>query len=164
MHRKSPLPLLGAFAAILMVVWVTAVVVRSAGNEPGTPQSAAAPRATPARPPGQPAKKVSAGKRVRKPVDWVALNPAFADATYVNDKNTCFECHEEEMRSYDHTVHAAALTFASDSEKGGGCETCHGPRSKHNEEGADATDVLAYQELTPAGQSAVCLQCHDSGT
>jgi DmsE family decaheme c-type cytochrome len=117
-----------------------------------TESGASAPQAQSKRP--------SASKRIKKPVDWVALNPEFAGATFVNDRATCLECHEDSMRTYDHTVHAAALAFAPGA-NGSDCETCHGPRSKHNE---DPTDVLAHERLTPAGQSAVCIQCHEGGS
>jgi DmsE family decaheme c-type cytochrome len=100
-----------------------------------------------------------ATSKIRKPVDWVALNPAFAGATFVNDPATCVACHEDSGRTYDHTIHAAALRYAPGSE-GRDCESCHGPRSKHVEE---PTDELSLEEATPAGQSSVCLQCHDGG-
>lgn len=98
-------------------------------------------------------------RHVRKPVDWVALNPEFAGATFVNDPATCLACHEDAGRTYDHTIHAAALRYAPGSE-GRDCESCHGPRSEHVQ---DPTDALSHERLTPAGQSAMCLQCHDGG-
>ncbi len=99
-------------------------------------------------------------RHVRKPVDWVALNPEFAGATFVNDPATCAGCHEDSGRTYDHTIHAAALRYAPGS-AGADCESCHGPRSEHV---AEPTDVLSHERMTPAGQSAICLQCHDGGT
>ena len=158
MHLKGRMCLHGLMAVILAALWVSAVVARTASNEPGSPPRAV--RAAPAAHQQPTGRKAAAVRKIRKSVDWVALNPEFAGATFVNDRATCFECHEDSMRTYDHTVHAAALSFAAGSDKGGDCETCHGPRSEHNE---DATDVLAFEKLSPSGQSAVCLQCHDGG-
>jgi DmsE family decaheme c-type cytochrome len=162
MHRTGSSPLKAFWAAALAVVWVSAVVARSALEAPAPPESReAAATLPPAAPPPQTAaKKSPASKRVKKPVEWVALNPQFAGATFVNDRAACLECHEDTMRTYEHTLHAAALDFASGI-SGGGCESCHGPRSKHLE---DPTDVLAFEKLAPAAQSGVCLQCHEGGS
>jgi DmsE family decaheme c-type cytochrome len=97
---------------------------------------------------------------VKKPVDWVALNPAFAGATFVKDPETCRMCHEDSMQPYEHTMHARALRHGAGSELGD-CESCHGPRSKHVE---NPTAELAFESLTVAQQGAICLQCHDGGT
>lgn len=99
---------------------------------------------------------LSAQTKIRKPVDWTALNPEFAGATYVDDTATCLACHEDVSRTYDHTIHAAALRSTT-----GECESCHGPRSKHIQEPSDA---LAFARLPPAGRSGVCLQCHAGGS
>jgi len=165
MFGRTRIPLPAALGVVLTSAWVSAVIGQSTSNQPAAAPSAAGVRqsrtATLAQTSG---KKPTASTRVRRPVDWVALNPAFKGATFVNDRKTCFECHEEEMRTYDHTVHAASLTFAPGSPEGGDCETCHGPRSQHTKEDAEVTDVLAHGKLSPAGQAAVCLQCHDSGS
>lgn len=102
-----------------------------------------------------------ASRQARKAVDWVALNPAFDGATFVNDTATCLGCHEDSVASYDHTVHAGALRYAGDA-AGAECESCHGPRSRHVED--PIADVLAHEELSPSGQTAVCMQCHDGGS
>lgn len=92
-----------------------------------------------------------------KPLDWVALNPAFAGATYVNDPATCATCHSEYMDGYGKTRHAKA--FAAMPPAGvGECESCHGPRSKHIE---NPTAELKLVESR--SQTAVCLTCHEGG-
>ncbi|MBI4501575.1 MAG: DmsE family decaheme c-type cytochrome [Gemmatimonadetes bacterium] len=95
----------------------------------------------------------------QRPVDWVALNPAFAGATRVNDREQCTPCHTDVMETFTSTRHARAFRHASMPE-GGECESCHGPRSKHVEE---PNDSLAWSRLTARQQSAVCLQCHEGG-
>jgi DmsE family decaheme c-type cytochrome len=100
----------------------------------------------------------ASAKPSRKSVDWVALNPAFAGATYVKDPATCQTCHEDYMKAYAGTKHARA--FAASTPEQGDCESCHGPRSKHVENpGAD----LKIEPASKA-QSSVCLQCHEGGT
>ncbi len=95
---------------------------------------------------------------VRRPVDWVTVNPAFTGATFVNDPSTCMGCHEDVERTFDHTMHAKALGRAdAGADK---CESCHGPRSKHNE---NPTGELAFGKMSASQQSVVCLQCHEGG-
>jgi len=90
-------------------------------------------------------------------VDWVALNPAFAGATYVRDASTCETCHTDALSGYHSTTHAK--TFAVKAPAEGDCESCHGPRSGHIE------NPTAALRITDArAQSAVCLQCHESGS
>lgn len=93
-----------------------------------------------------------------KPVDWAALNPAFAGATFVNNPETCRTCHEEAMSGYHDTAHARAFAVNAPAETGE-CESCHGPRSKHIE---NPTAELKIDTTSPA-QSTICLQCHQGG-
>lgn len=92
-----------------------------------------------------------------KPLDWVALNPAFAGATFVNDTATCATCHGDYLEAYGKTKHAKA--FAAKSPDGTGeCESCHGPRSKHIENPTTELKVVEARS-----QSLVCAQCHEGG-
>ncbi len=104
---------------------------------------------------------VSAAKKTPKQgIDWAAMNPAFAGATFVNDPATCRTCHEDTLHGYTATIHAR--TFSAKPPEGTGeCESCHGPRSKHVE---NPTAELAFTKLTTDRQSAVCLQCHENST
>ena len=102
----------------------------------------------------------AAGKTVpQKAVDWPALNPAFAGATFVNDPDTCLTCHADVADGFAHTKHAKAFR-QGEKPTGGECESCHGPRSRHVE---NPTSELAHANLPAKAQSAVCLQCHDGG-
>ena len=92
-----------------------------------------------------------------KPIDWVALNPRFAGATYVNDPETCRTCHEDSMKAYSATVHAKAFTLKPPPGTGD-CETCHGPRSTHVED-----EKIDFRIDPPRLESTVCLQCHQGG-
>ncbi|MBI2221271.1 MAG: DmsE family decaheme c-type cytochrome [Acidobacteria bacterium] len=98
---------------------------------------------------------VVSAKTPAKPVDWAALNPAFAGATFVNNPETCRTCHEDAMAPYAHTTHALAFG-TTPPETSGECESCHGPRSAHVE---NPTAELRIDRSSKAG-SAICLQCH----
>jgi len=93
----------------------------------------------------------------KKAVDWSALNPAFAGATFVNDPETCRTCHDDTMKSYADTKHAKAFA-ASPPAKTGDCESCHGPRSKHVE-----NPEVDLRIESARAQSTICLQCHEGG-
>jgi DmsE family decaheme c-type cytochrome len=91
-------------------------------------------------------------------IDWAALNPAFAEAAYVTDKETCIGCHADSIDAYHKTVHG--LTFqhgAKGALQARDCEACHGPRSEHVNAPDDSLKLSTEQ------YSAVCLQCHQDG-
>jgi DmsE family decaheme c-type cytochrome len=96
----------------------------------------------------------------RTRVDWIALNPEFRDATFVNDPEVCAVCHADYMETFEATQHARAFTYGRMPD-GGLCESCHGPRSKHVDEPGRE---LAHERLSASQQSAVCLQCHEGGS
>lgn len=91
-------------------------------------------------------------------VNWPTLNPAFADAAFVQDKQACVECHEESVKAYSNTTHGRIFQHGP---KGAlqalDCEACHGPRSKH----VSAPD--ASLQFSAEQYVAVCLQCHQDG-
>jgi predicted CXXCH cytochrome family protein len=101
----------------------------------------------------------AATKSQPKPVDWAALNPAFAGATFVKDAETCRTCHEGPMHTYSGTKHAKAFA-AHPPETAGDCESCHGPRSKHIED----PEINFAIAPSSGAQSAICLQCHQGGS
>jgi DmsE family decaheme c-type cytochrome len=100
-----------------------------------------------------------AAAKAKKPLDWVAINPEFAGATFVNDPAVCATCHEDSIATYAHTKHAQAFAINPPATTGN-CESCHGPRSKHVEEPSAAFRI----DPTSRAQSSVCLQCHDGGS
>jgi DmsE family decaheme c-type cytochrome len=93
--------------------------------------------------------------QTKNPVDWVALNPAFDGATFVNDTETCLTCHDDRRANYLETKHANASVGG----KTMGCESCHGPRSKHIENPGTELRIAAKSQT----ESAICLQCHQGG-
>jgi DmsE family decaheme c-type cytochrome len=93
-------------------------------------------------------------------VDWEALNPAIKGATLVNSSEQCVECHEEYMRTFGMTKMGRTLPS-------GGCESCHGPMSKHLDAPRQEPPlVVSFDKkagLTPSQKASVCTQCHEDG-
>jgi DmsE family decaheme c-type cytochrome len=91
-------------------------------------------------------------------VDWTELNPELSGASFVSNDGECLECHEDYMQAYARTVHGRQLPE-------GGCESCHGPMSKHMDAPRRkpplAVSFKPEGRLSPAQKSAVCLQCHE---
>ncbi|MBI5286220.1 MAG: DmsE family decaheme c-type cytochrome [Deltaproteobacteria bacterium] len=110
-----------------------------------------------------------------KEVNWVAINPALKDATFVKDRSECIDCHETYVMGYERTRHANLFKYRGLNrvKVGIDCETCHGPSSKHLKEaeklqttpGAVATTVSFKPKagLTTTQKSSICLQCHENG-
>jgi len=92
-------------------------------------------------------------------VDWERVNPAFNGAKFLNDDQMCASCHEDASHKFDGSAHAENFK-AGKTAVTGGCETCHGPRSKHVD---DPKPMVAWQSLTKAQQSGICMQCHAGG-
>ncbi len=92
-----------------------------------------------------------------KEVDWAAFNPDIKGATFVKSSTECLECHEEYMRTY-------ALTKMGRNLPDGGCESCHGPMSKHLDAPRQKPAlVVSQKKLTPEQGNAICTACHQSG-
>lgn len=91
-------------------------------------------------------------------VDWARVDPTLAEATFVNDDTTCADCHDDYIAAYSRTRHARAFQQGSR----GGCESCHGPRSLHIED--PEASGTPWNQLSTTSQSAVCQQCHQSGS
>ena len=105
------------------------------------------------------------GKAEAKEVDWECINPEFADASYVNDKNECFECHEDYMRLFEETKHGIRFkTGARNELESRYCEACHGPMSKHltaSRKKEYRISLKIDSPLTPGQRNSICLQCHE---
>jgi DmsE family decaheme c-type cytochrome len=101
------------------------------------------------------------GTTQAKDVDWGALNPVLVGATFVKDSAKCVECHEDYMQTYQGTKHDRVLAA-------GGCESCHGPMSKHldapKRKKLEATISFDPEGgLTVKQKASICTQCHEGG-
>ena len=98
-----------------------------------------------------------AGDPGNSKIDWEALNPDIKGATYTKSSSECVECHEEYIRTYAMTKMGRALPD-------GGCESCHGPMSKHMDAPRQKPALVVSQKnLTPEQGNAICTQCHQEG-
>jgi predicted CXXCH cytochrome family protein len=75
-------------------------------------------------------------------------------AHYVGNQ-ACMDCHAEIVREFPASphglIHSASLALPG----GTGCESCHGPGSKHIESGGNAKFII-----NPGNDPASCFQCH----
>ena len=102
-----------------------------------------------------------------KPVVDLAASPA----TYIGSQ-ACVACHRNQVGNLNRTVHGDILLKRprSDEEKQG-CESCHGPGSKHINSGGDMDsgeqgDIISFRKDSPrpvAERNAICLGCHEKG-
>ena len=87
-------------------------------------------------------------------VDWEALNPEISGATYVKSSEKCVECHEEYIRTF-------AMTRMGRTLPEGGCESCHGPMSKHldapRKKPALVVSLSENSRLTAEQKSSICI-------
>lgn len=99
-------------------------------------------------------------------------------ATYVGEER-CIQCHSKESEHYLHTTHAKAFKNPKNDLERKGCESCHGPGSKHAEDYSDKTNLISFtREATKIGEklgltreggkttdqiNKQCLQCHEGG-
>jgi len=92
--------------------------------------------------------------------------PTIPGATYVGS-DTCRGCHEEPAAQFDRTLHSRVLAQnARTTLQGHGCESCHGPGSKHLEDQANPANILRFSQTSVQSQEAreaVCMQCHQRG-
>ena len=91
-------------------------------------------------------------------------------ATYVGSQ-ACLKCHRGQYGTFEQTLHGQIfLHHPRDSQEKEGCESCHGPGSKHAKTKADDSgapgDIISFSKDSPrpvAERNAICLGCHERG-
>ena len=79
--------------------------------------------------------------------------PAIPGATFIGSE-ACEECHEKINRDF-RTADHAKLQGKGDNAKDIGCESCHGPGSRHKESGGALKTIV-----NPGKSPEACMQCH----
>lgn len=79
--------------------------------------------------------------------------PSIPGATFVGS-DECAQCHEKTVRDFKTADHAR-LQAKGPNAKDMGCESCHGPGSKHVEAGGGAGTIV-----NPQKSPETCFQCH----
>jgi DmsE family decaheme c-type cytochrome len=86
--------------------------------------------------------------------------PAAAQATYVGEA-TCLTCHEDQTRGYHGSAHHRAADRRTPAAQQG-CESCHGPGSRHIED-PSANPLVRFTGAEPLAENGACASCHNRG-
>lgn len=81
-------------------------------------------------------------------------NKEVEGATYVGSE-TCGACHEEQFEEFQRTTHAK-IVLPDEGVEVQGCETCHGPGSKHVDAGGGRGESI----INPRKDPSTCFKCH----
>jgi len=85
--------------------------------------------------------------------------PAVAPEATYSGQEACMGCHEEIAGQFAGSVHDRLLVEES-AIGSKGCETCHGPGSKHIEE-ENPEYIIRFDKIKAVEASSVCLRCHN---
>jgi predicted CXXCH cytochrome family protein len=81
------------------------------------------------------------------------IPPQIPGATYVGSE-ACEQCHEDVTKGFKSATHYH-LMAPGDNAKNIGCESCHGPGSKHVDSGGGPNTIV-----NPRKSPETCFQCH----
>lgn len=84
--------------------------------------------------------------------------PQISGATFVGSES-CATCHEDQEKTFKNTPHFRLQAKGKKGEAAG-CESCHGPGSKHVDAGGSQDTILNPARMRGEAASAQCLSCH----
>ncbi len=120
-----------------------------------------APRRSPNSKPVVLAAAAAAPKAKKPAAEAKDIGPA----TYVGSQ-VCLNCHRSQYGNFEQTLHGQIfLHHPRDAQEKEGCESCHGPGSKHAMT-KDSDDIITFgkdSSLSVADRNAICLSCHERG-
>jgi predicted CXXCH cytochrome family protein len=85
----------------------------------------------------------------------VMMLPTIEGATFVGNQS-CMECHASIAQTFDSSPHGQFHHVTKDWEGESGCESCHGPGSKHVAAGGGK----GVHILNPTNDPSTCFKCH----
>ena len=88
----------------------------------------------------------------------VAASAAPGPAVLVGS-DTCLGCHDDTIRDFDRTAHGTAADLRTPA-AAPGCESCHGPGSRHVDDPSDDASIRKFAKMAPRDVNATCLTCH----
>jgi hypothetical protein len=81
--------------------------------------------------------------------------PDIPDATFVGNHD-CYDCHTNYVRAFPSSPHARVHIERAKLAGQSGCESCHGPGSKHVAVGGGRGQFI----MNPGKDATPCFQCH----
>lgn len=73
---------------------------------------------------------------------------------------TCAACHNDQAKAFAETKHSKLGKIASWKDKVQGCESCHGPGSKHLEDPTVKGSIVSFKNKNSKAIAETCLSCH----
>jgi len=143
---------------LLAAIWAVAVVASQTSiDAQQLSEGVVLPAARPsrARPVPSPPAPASPATQQRP------LPPALSGAEFVGEE-TCLACHETQKKGYAGTLHGRADHPRSPAAKQG-CESCHGPGSRHLEDPTMSGTIQAFSRTAARDANTACLTCHARG-
>jgi DmsE family decaheme c-type cytochrome len=138
-----------------LIVWLGAIgTVIGEGQREGVVWLK--PDAAPA-PPAKANSPVPAAPQAETRVDKSEATPG---QSYVGEAR-CLECHDDQRQGYFGSPHHLTDDPRTPAAKQG-CESCHGPGSRHVEDPA-SNHMNVFSQMSPEATSAVCTTCHNRG-
>ena len=138
------------------VLWLVAIAGARAASAPAQPSVPPAKDSAVAQNPPQ--KPPQPTQKPPQPTQKPPQAPAAGGANYVGE-STCLTCHDDKKQGYVGSPHHRAVDPRTPAAKQG-CESCHGPGSKHLEDPV-ANPVKRFSKLPPAEVNATCTTCHN---
>jgi DmsE family decaheme c-type cytochrome len=89
--------------------------------------------------------------------------PASPPAAEFVGSDTCLACHEGRDKGITGTPHGR-VSHPRSPAAAQGCESCHGPGSRHLEDPSNDTLIRKFSKMSPRAAGETCRSCHTSAS